>query len=105
MLDDSAGRVRDAVKNRVETGRAMDLDFDQPDRLNSGGARGPSATAGAGRRPDNPALHIWRPGRVSRRIAISREQVGYRGLYRGGCAKSGAPLHFARAPSAARRGA
>jgi len=28
MLDDSAGRVRDAIKNRVETGRAMDLDFD-----------------------------------------------------------------------------
>jgi hypothetical protein len=30
MLDDSARRVRDTVKNRVETGRAMDLDFDHP---------------------------------------------------------------------------
>ena len=30
MLDDSAGRVRDAVKNRVETGRDLDLDFDHP---------------------------------------------------------------------------
>jgi uncharacterized damage-inducible protein DinB len=30
MLDDSARRVRDAVKSRVETGRNMDLDFDHP---------------------------------------------------------------------------
>jgi uncharacterized damage-inducible protein DinB len=30
MLDDSARRVRDAVKSRVETGRGMDLDFDHP---------------------------------------------------------------------------
>ena len=30
MLDDSAGRVRDAVKSRVETGRDLDLDFDHP---------------------------------------------------------------------------
>ena len=30
MLNDSARRVRDAVKSRVETGRDMDLDFDHP---------------------------------------------------------------------------
>jgi uncharacterized damage-inducible protein DinB len=30
MLDDSARRVRDAVKSRVEPGRDMDLDFDHP---------------------------------------------------------------------------
>jgi uncharacterized damage-inducible protein DinB len=30
MLYDSARRVRDAVKSRVETGRDMDLDFDHP---------------------------------------------------------------------------
>jgi len=30
MLDDSAGRVRDAVKSRVETGQDLDLDFDHP---------------------------------------------------------------------------
>jgi uncharacterized damage-inducible protein DinB len=30
MLDDSARRVRDAVKSRVETGRDLDLDFDHP---------------------------------------------------------------------------
>jgi uncharacterized damage-inducible protein DinB len=30
MLDDSANRVRDAVKSRVEAGRGMDLDFDHP---------------------------------------------------------------------------
>jgi len=30
MLDDSANRVRDAVKSRVETGRDMDLDFNHP---------------------------------------------------------------------------
>jgi uncharacterized damage-inducible protein DinB len=30
MLDDSARRVRDAVKSRVETGRDLDLDFDNP---------------------------------------------------------------------------
>lgn len=30
MLDDSAKRVRDAVKSRVETGRDMNLDFNHP---------------------------------------------------------------------------
>jgi uncharacterized damage-inducible protein DinB len=30
MLDDSARRLRDAVKSRVEAGRDMDLDFDHP---------------------------------------------------------------------------
>ncbi len=30
MLNDSARRVRDAVKSRVETGQDMDLDFDHP---------------------------------------------------------------------------
>jgi uncharacterized damage-inducible protein DinB len=30
MLDESARRVRDAVKNRVETGRDLDLDYDHP---------------------------------------------------------------------------
>jgi uncharacterized damage-inducible protein DinB len=30
MLSDSAERVRDAVKKRVETGRDMNLDFDHP---------------------------------------------------------------------------
>lgn len=30
MLDDSAKRVREAVKSRVETGRDLDLDFDHP---------------------------------------------------------------------------
>ncbi|HEU0174550.1 MAG TPA: DinB family protein [Blastocatellia bacterium] len=30
MLDDSARRMRDAVKSRVETGRDLDLDFDHP---------------------------------------------------------------------------
>jgi uncharacterized damage-inducible protein DinB len=30
MLDDSARRVRDTVKNRVETGRGLDLDFEHP---------------------------------------------------------------------------
>jgi uncharacterized damage-inducible protein DinB len=30
MLDDSARRVREAVKSRVETGRDLDLDFDHP---------------------------------------------------------------------------
>jgi uncharacterized damage-inducible protein DinB len=30
MLNDSAKRVRDAVKSRVETGRDLDLDFDHP---------------------------------------------------------------------------
>jgi hypothetical protein len=30
MLDDSARRVRDAVKSRVESGRDLDLDYDHP---------------------------------------------------------------------------
>jgi uncharacterized damage-inducible protein DinB len=30
MLNDSAGRVRDAVKSRVETGRDLDLHYDHP---------------------------------------------------------------------------
>ena len=30
LLDDSALRVRDTVKSRVETGRDLDLDFDHP---------------------------------------------------------------------------
>lgn len=30
MLNDSAKAVRDAVKNRLETGRAMDLHYDHP---------------------------------------------------------------------------
>jgi len=30
MLDGSARRIRDAVKNRVETGRDLDLDYDHP---------------------------------------------------------------------------
>lgn len=30
MLNDSAKRVRDAVRGRVESGRNMDLDFDHP---------------------------------------------------------------------------
>jgi uncharacterized damage-inducible protein DinB len=30
MLNDSAGRVRDAVKSRVETGRDMNLNYDHP---------------------------------------------------------------------------
>lgn len=30
MLNDSAGRVRDAVKSRVEKGQALDLNYDHP---------------------------------------------------------------------------
>jgi NAD(P)-dependent dehydrogenase (short-subunit alcohol dehydrogenase family) len=54
----------------------------QPSRPYPGGSRGRSPPAQARRRQNSSTLHLWRPGRPSGRVPLSRQQVGNRRLFR-----------------------